>query len=293
MQRRRGSPRPSPSSIAIGGRAVAARAPGADRPSRAGGRAARRRRAAGAPRRGPRTTPGSARTRAPSAIPASRSSRRRSAGQVLRVGVAGPVERLAHRDPQARGGQPGRQPVDRHDRPGVEHLAVALDRLELGVVDRQRRAEPLEPARDDDLAAPLQAPLDEPPAEPGRLDLAGLVLEAGDRALDPAAAGRPRPGRRRPRPAPTRRSPPPPRRGRRSSTARAGRRSAAGRWNSRSRTSYQPSRMPARRSRLGGRQPGLGERRRQELDRVGRAAAGAWASGSPRSSPSRPATRPR
>ena len=53
---------------------------------------------------------------------------------------------------QPRGGQPGRQPVDGHDPPGVEDLVVALDRLELGVVEGQLPAEPLDPARDHDLA---------------------------------------------------------------------------------------------------------------------------------------------
>ena len=75
-------------------------------------------------------------------------------GQVLGVGVARAVERLADRGPQARGGQPGRQPVDRHDPAGVEDLGSLLgDRLELGVVERQLPAEPLDLARDDDLAA--------------------------------------------------------------------------------------------------------------------------------------------
>ena len=40
-------------------------------------------------------------------------------GQVLGVGVARAIERLADGGPQARGGQPGRQPVDRHDAAGM------------------------------------------------------------------------------------------------------------------------------------------------------------------------------
>ena len=88
--------------------------------------------------------------------------------------------------PQARGGQPGRQPVDRHDPARVEDLGALLgDRLELRVVERQLPAEALDLARDDDLAADLEPAIDVAAAEPGRVDRAGLVLEPGDRPLDP------------------------------------------------------------------------------------------------------------
>ena len=58
-------------------------------------------------------------------------------GQVLRVGMAGLVERLADRGPEARRGQPGRQRIDRHDPARVEQLRLAVVRrdLELGVVE--------------------------------------------------------------------------------------------------------------------------------------------------------------
>ena len=39
-------------------------------------------------------------------------------------------------DAQARRGEPGREPVDRHDPAGVEQLVVAVVALELGVVER-------------------------------------------------------------------------------------------------------------------------------------------------------------
>ena len=66
----------------------------------------------------------------------------------------------------------------------MEHLAVALDDLELGVVQGPATPEPLQPPGYDDLLALSQPPLDEPPPEPGGLDLTGLVAEARDRPLD-------------------------------------------------------------------------------------------------------------
>ena len=107
--------------------------------------------------------------------------------QVLRVGETGLVERLADRRPQADRGQAAGQPVDRHDPAGVEQLGVLGDDLELGVVEGQLAAEMLDLARHDDLGPDEQAALDESPAEPGRVDAPGVVLEACDRALGPAA----------------------------------------------------------------------------------------------------------
>ncbi len=213
-------------------------------------------------------------------------------GQVLGIGVAGPVERLAHRRPQARRRQAGRQPVDRHDPAGVQHLAVAIavDRLELRVVDRQRAAEPLEPAGHDDLLAGAEPSLDEAPAEPRRFDLAGVVARAGRWSAGHVAATMPRPGHRRRGPVPRRRSPPPPRRGRPGATARAGRRSAwaggtAGRGRHTSRAARR--RVGAGWPRLS---PDLASGVAQELDGVGRWRWRRWRAGSAgrRRHPTRP-----
>ena len=114
-------------------------------------------------------------------------------GQVLRVGVAGLVERLADGGAQADRGQAGRQRVDRHDPAGVEQLGLAHlpgEDLELRVVQGQLPAEVLELAGHDDLGADREPPLDEATAEPGRVDRAGVVLEPGDRPLGPAAEAR-------------------------------------------------------------------------------------------------------
>ena len=122
--------------------------------------------------------------------------RRRDAGQallaadggrqVLRVGGTRPVERVADGDAEAGSGQPGGQPVDRHDPAGEQDLVVALEDLEVRVVEGQLPAEPLDTPADDDLVVDLQASLDITPAEPGRLDRARLVGQGGDRPLDPA-----------------------------------------------------------------------------------------------------------
>ena len=104
--------------------------------------------------------------------------------QVFRVSVPGAVECLTDRDAQTFRGEPGREPVDRHDPTGVEHLAVALHDLELGVVQGPATPEPLQPPGYDDLLALSQPPLDEPPPEPGGLDLTSVVAEARDGPLD-------------------------------------------------------------------------------------------------------------
>ena len=108
------------------------------------------------------------------------------AGQVFRVRLAGPVEQVADRDPQPVRGEPRAQAVDRHDPPDVEQLVVLALGLEVGVVERQLPAEPLQLAADDDLVVDVQPSLDEAPPEPRRLDRPGLVLEDGDRPLDAA-----------------------------------------------------------------------------------------------------------
>ena len=67
----------------------------------------------------------------------------------------------------------------------MEHLGVALGDLELGVVEGELAAEPLDLAGDDDRVARLQPALDVAPPEPGRLGRAGLVRQRGDGPLDP------------------------------------------------------------------------------------------------------------
>jgi hypothetical protein len=109
--------------------------------------------------------------------------------QVLGVGPPGPVERLPLRHPQARGGQPGRQPVDRHDPTGVQHLAITIDRLEVGVVDGHPPATPLEAPGHDDLLARPQPPFDEPATEPHGVDLATPIPEARRSHLHPSPEG--------------------------------------------------------------------------------------------------------
>ena len=103
--------------------------------------------------------------------------------QVLRVGVARLVQRLAHRLAQPRGGQPGRQPVDGDDPADVEQVR-RIGLLELRVVEHDAEPAVLELAADDELVAGVQPALDEPPAEPGRLRGAGLVGEERGRDLD-------------------------------------------------------------------------------------------------------------
>ena len=111
-------------------------------------------------------------------------------GQVLRVGVAGLVERLADRGAEADGGQPRGQRVDRHDPARVQQLRLAhlaRKHLELGVVEGQPAPEVLDLPGHDDLGTDMQAPLDEPTTEPGRVDRARVVLESRDRPLGPTA----------------------------------------------------------------------------------------------------------
>ena len=107
--------------------------------------------------------------------------------QVLRVLVAGAVERLADGRSQPCRGQTRRQRVDGHDPPGVEHLGVALGDLELGVVEGELAAEPLDLAGHDDRVARLEPALDVAPPEPGCLGGAGLVGQRGHGPLDPPA----------------------------------------------------------------------------------------------------------
>ena len=82
--------------------------------------------------------------------------------------------------------QTRRQRVDGHDPPGVEHLGVTLGDLELGVVEGELAAEPLDLAGDDDRVARFQPALDVAPPEPSRLGGAGLVGQRGDGPLDPS-----------------------------------------------------------------------------------------------------------
>ena len=106
--------------------------------------------------------------------------------QVLRVLVACAIERLADRRSQSGGCQTRRQRVDGHDPPGVEHLGVALGDLELGVVEGELAAEPLDLAGHDDRVARLQPALDVASPEPCGLGCAGLIGQRGDGPLDPS-----------------------------------------------------------------------------------------------------------
>ncbi len=106
--------------------------------------------------------------------------------QVLRVGGTRPIERVADGGAEAGSGQPGGEPVDRHDATGEQDLVVALEDLEVRVVEGQLPAEPLDTPGDHDLVVDLEASFDITPAEPGRLDRARLVGQGGDRPLDPA-----------------------------------------------------------------------------------------------------------
>ena len=120
-------------------------------------------------------------------IGGSRSGSRIGGRQVLRVLGAGAVECLADRGSQTCGCQTRRQRVDGHDPPGVEHLGVALGDLELGVVEGEPAAEPLDLAGHDNRVARFQPALDVAPPEPGCLGGAGLVGQRGHRPLDPPA----------------------------------------------------------------------------------------------------------
>ena len=110
--------------------------------------------------------------------------------QVLGIGEACLVERLADGRPEADRGKSCRQAVDRDDPSGMEQLGVVGDDLELGVVEGQAPPEMLDFARYDDLGADEQPALDEAPPEPGRIDAPGLVLESRDRPLGPASKTR-------------------------------------------------------------------------------------------------------
>ena len=104
--------------------------------------------------------------------------------QVLRVGLAGAVQRIADCNPQASRRQAGREPVDGHDSADMEHLVVVALGLEIGVIEGQLPPEPLQLPGDDDAVARMEPPLDVAAPEPGRLERTGLVLEDGDRPLD-------------------------------------------------------------------------------------------------------------
>ena len=105
-------------------------------------------------------------------------------GQVLRIRPEA-VERRAHRGPQLARRDPARQPVDRHDPPGVEELAAVVG-LELGVLEDDLPAALAHLAAGDDGGALGEPTLDEAAPEPDRLDLvAGVVAQDRDRALHP------------------------------------------------------------------------------------------------------------
>ena len=104
--------------------------------------------------------------------------------EILGILAADAIERLANDDPQPVGGQPGGEPINRHDPADVQQLVVSALLLEVRVVERSRPAEMLQLARDDHAVAWMEPPLDVPPAEPRRVDRPGFVLEHGDGPLD-------------------------------------------------------------------------------------------------------------
>ena len=104
-------------------------------------------------------------------------------GEVVRVGGGEPLQDPMDRRAEPRVGDPGGEPVDGHDSPGVDQLA-SPDRLEGRILEARQEAPPDDPAAHDDPISRAQALLDEPPPEPGRLGLAGLVAQVRGRTLD-------------------------------------------------------------------------------------------------------------
>ena len=102
--------------------------------------------------------------------------------QVFRVVMPGPVERDAHRRPEAVRGQAAGEPVHRHDAADVEQVG-GVGRLELGSLEHQVAVAVLDLARDQELVAGLDAALDVAPPEPGGDREAGAVGEPGRRDL--------------------------------------------------------------------------------------------------------------
>ena len=102
--------------------------------------------------------------------------------QVLRVVMAGTVERDAHRRPQAVGRQAAGQPVDGDDAADVEEVR-GVGRLELGTLEHQVAVAVLDLARDQELVARADAAFDVAAPEPGGDGEAGAVREPGRRDL--------------------------------------------------------------------------------------------------------------
>ena len=99
---------------------------GAARPSRPGAPAARRTRAAAGPRREPRTPPGSGPPRGPRRSAAA-APRRGSPAGGTRGRPARPCRAPARTATRRRfGRQPGGEPIDRHDPPGVEQRRAVV-----------------------------------------------------------------------------------------------------------------------------------------------------------------------
>jgi hypothetical protein len=104
-------------------------------------------------------------------------------GQVLRVVAAGGVERRAHRAAEAVRGEPGGEPVDRHDPADVQQVR-GVRRLEVRALEHDPALAMLDPARHQELVAGSHALLDEPPAEPRRGREPGAIGQVGGHDLD-------------------------------------------------------------------------------------------------------------
>ncbi len=140
--------------------------------------------------------------------------RRRRAGTPGRRARRGRAPRGSRSAGGPRSGRPSAGRPARSGRRGAARRPRRR-RLELRVVEGQLAAEPLDLAATRRPRRRREPALDEPAPEPGRLDRAGVVLEPGDRPLDPAAGTWARRGRPRRGPGPRRPSRPRPRRGRR------------------------------------------------------------------------------
>jgi hypothetical protein len=108
--------------------------------------------------------------------------------QVLAVRAAARVEGRTNPAPQHCGRHALGQSIDGHDPAGVKD--VPIGQPELRVLELGQPATQFDLARQHDLVAGLQAPLDVAAAEPDRLALPCLVAETGDGLLHAAAERR-------------------------------------------------------------------------------------------------------
>ena len=107
--------------------------------------------------------------------------------QVLGIGAAGPIDRLANGQPQARRHEPAGQSVDGHDPAGMEEVPMAVLGLELWVVELDREPARSETAAQHQAVPGLDPSFDVAPAEPDGFGRAGTVLHARHRLLEAPA----------------------------------------------------------------------------------------------------------